>query len=83
MAGTDPTDRQSILRVITVRRLEGGSTTVLWAAVPGRLYRVQFKESVEDPGWTTLPDPVRAQSGTGSYTDVSQGSQRFYRVTVE
>lgn len=81
-AGTDPTNLGSVLRVLTVSAAGGGPATLLWSAVPGRSYRVQFKDSVEALQWNEHPSPVVAQFSTASFTETSapSGGQRFYRV---
>jgi Tol biopolymer transport system component len=81
LAGTNPTSDESLLRVITVSSINGGNTTLIWLAVPGRTYRVQFKDSVEEAEWKDLPSDVTATASTASAVD-STGTQahRFYRV---
>jgi hypothetical protein len=56
--------------------------TVTWAALPGKVYRVQFKSRLQDAEWTDLEGDVAADSATASKTDASAGSepQRLYRV---
>jgi hypothetical protein len=84
LAGTDPTNNKSILRVMKLTLLSGGGPTLLWSAVPGRTYRVQFKNALTDADWLELPDAVTAVSTTASLRDnsSSQGSQRYYRVVL-
>jgi hypothetical protein len=57
---------------------------VLWSAVPGKSYRIQFKNHVTDNAWSDLPGDVQAVSESASKTDSTAGAswQRFYRVTV-
>lgn len=83
-AGTDPTNLGSVLRVLTVSAAGGGPTTLQWSAVPGRHYRVQFKESLVDAGWSEFPADIVAQFHSASFIDVSAPgtSRRFYRVVV-
>jgi hypothetical protein len=84
LAGIDPTNRGSVLRVLKLTSLRGGATTLLWSAVPGRRYRVQFKDRLTDAAWHELPGTVTASSTTASASDRSAGpgSQRFYRVVL-
>ncbi|NOS70893.1 MAG: hypothetical protein HOP33_13300 [Verrucomicrobia bacterium] len=83
LAGTDPTNTGSILRVMTITSL-AGSATILWIATPGKNYRVQFKAELNDPGWTDLFGIVTATSSSASRMDDSVGAdgQRFYRVVL-
>jgi hypothetical protein len=83
LAGTDPTNRGSVLGVLKLTWLGGGGTTLLWSAVPGRTYRVQFKEDLGG-AWQELPGGVTASSTTASARDPSGDSirQRYYRVVL-
>ena len=68
------------LRVAEVR-WQAGVVTLTWSAVQGRIYQVQFKDSLEAPAWTPLGDEVMASGDTSSATDVlSLNTRRFYRV---
>ncbi len=82
-AGTDPTNRGSVLRAITVTRL-GGSTTVFWQAVPGRSYRVEFKNNLDDLLWTFLPGQVQNSGATCWIDDPGAAAlaHRFYRIVL-
>jgi len=82
-AGTDPTNKGSVLRAITVTRVGGGST-VFWNAIAGRSYRVEFKEKLDDAAWTTVSGQVQVSGSTGWIDDAgaSSASQRFYRVVA-
>ncbi len=83
-AGTDPTNRGSILRALTVALQGGGATKVLWSAVPGKRYQVQFKDDLAGSGWITLPGVTLANGTTASGMDDSAGphAHRFYRVIL-
>lgn len=84
LAGTDPTNRGSVLRVLQVVPITGGPRIVVWSAIPGRDYRVQYKDRVTDPNWSELPFVVTAATTTGHFVDntASGVAQRFYRVTL-
>ncbi len=84
LAGTDPTNSGSILRVLTVTAPGSGSTTVLWSAVPGRSYRVQFKDDLGAADWSELAGTVIASGTTAGKADVTASGQvrRFYRVLL-
>ncbi len=83
-AGTDPTKEGSALRVLTLSGAGGGSVTVIWSAVPGKTYRVQFKDSVEAPDWSAVPGDVHAAGESASKVDTTAGAglQRFYRAVL-
>ena len=82
LAGTDPTNKGSILRVLTVTSLSGGGMTIYWSAVPGKTYRVQFKNDLNYSYWNTLAEDVTATGLTGSQVDpyAYLTNHRFYRV---
>jgi hypothetical protein len=81
-AGTDPTNQGSVLRALSVSRL-GGGTTVFWNAVPGRSYRVEFKDNVDDPSWTTVSGQVQTSGSTGWIADpAASPTHRFYRIVL-
>jgi Tol biopolymer transport system component len=85
LAGTDPTNNGSVLRVITIARASGGPVTLLWNAIPGKLYAVQFKDDVTSSSWTTLAQSIRASSNTASTSDSTTSgiANRFYRVLLQ
>jgi hypothetical protein len=84
LAGTDPTNGGSVLRVLTLTTLSGGGTRLIWAASPGKSYRVQFKDDLQETTWHDFPGSVLANGTTGSFMDSanSQGNHRFYRVAL-
>jgi len=83
LAGTDPTNSGSILRVLTLTPLGGGGTRVIWAAAPGKRYQVQFKDNLSDSGWTNLPGVAIASGTTAAMMDgEGLGNRRFYRVIL-
>ena len=85
VAGTNPTNSSSILRVLTITSLETGAKRLLWSAAPGKRYRVEFKTQVEDSGWDELAPTVVAAGSTASFVDLTSGSHpnRFYRVVPQ
>jgi hypothetical protein len=82
LAGTNPTENASLLRVVSIAA--PGSTTrqLVWSATPGRTYLVQFKDSLLDE-WSTLSGSVRAVASTAGVVDDSSNTLRFYRVVME
>ncbi|HEX5219283.1 MAG TPA: hypothetical protein VFZ59_06920 [Verrucomicrobiae bacterium] len=84
IAGTSPVDQLSVLRVITLNALTDGSTTLLWSSVPGKTYRVQFKDDLASTVWNTIDADVFAIGSTASAIDPgpNPAGKRFYRVLV-
>jgi Tol biopolymer transport system component len=83
LAGTDPTNLGSVLRVVTVSLASGGSTGLYWGASPGKSYRVEYKDDLGAATWKEL-SRVMATSTSASAVDASpDSSHRFYRVVLE
>ena len=57
--------------------------TLMWAAIPDRVYRVQFKSDLNDATWQDLTPDVTATEFTASKVEaLDEAAQRFYRVLV-
>jgi hypothetical protein len=61
-----------------------GDLTLSWSAVPEHVYRVQFKNSIDDPTWLNLPGDVTATGDRVTKTDPSASSatERYYRIVL-
>jgi len=68
---------------ISVVSLVGQTLTLRWPSATGKVYRVQYKDSLSASTWTTLGSDL---SGTGSplsiNVNVSAPAQRFYRLLI-
>jgi hypothetical protein len=51
-----------------------------WPAVPGKNYRVQFKDNLNDAVWSEAPGVIIGSQG--SFAVPAGQSSRFYRVTT-
>ncbi len=80
--GTDPTDANSVFRVLTLAAVGGGLKQVLWTGNPSRSYRAEFKDNLGAANWTGLTGSIYWNGTTASTTDTSAGAatNRFYRV---
>ncbi|NGO37977.1 hypothetical protein G4L39_01000 [Limisphaera ngatamarikiensis] len=68
--------------MVTARLGMAGVLRLEWEAIPGCRYVVEFKERLDDPGWTAL-GPAVAASGTRLHLLESLSERsRFYRVRV-
>ena len=58
--------------------------TVGWNAIVGRIYRLQFKDSLNDPDWTDLDSDITADSAVLSKADTMTVArrERYYRVLL-
>jgi Tol biopolymer transport system component len=81
LAGTNPTSDASILRVISISAPGTTTRQLVWSAVPGRTYAVQYRDSLEG-SWSTLAGTVRAASSTAGRLDTTAAAGRFYRVVL-
>ena len=84
--GSDPADPlQHPLppRIGNVTFVDDG-VILSWSAVPGRTYRVQFKQSLDDPTWLELPGEVVATATTATKSDVGENdaAERYYRILL-
>ena len=81
MAGTDPGNVASVLKAASAPD-NGGGVKVRFDSVEGRLYRVDYRDTLTS-AWIELSSGI---AGTGSVIEVvdSSGSpSRVYRVEVE
>ena len=79
LAGTDPTDRNSVFRLWAAVPT-GNTMNLTWPAVPGKSYAVQYKTRLEDPAWLTAPGNVWVTGSQGSYPATVTQSNSFFRV---
>ena len=75
LAGTNPTDPDSVLNVRIVSTSQGHS--VKWNAIPGCLYRVQT--SLDLRSWQDVGTPWFAADTAGSIL-VNDGNAAYYRI---
>jgi hypothetical protein len=69
--------------VIQSISVAGDNVTLVWSAVAGRSYQVQFKSDLADPVWGTLAGDVTAAGNTAKKTDViGSNERRFYQILV-
>ena len=83
LAGTNPLLSESFLH-ITRLTLDSGGSTLEWTSVPGKHYRLDYKDSLPGAMWFELPGETIADGFAASATDNSPSgiTGRFYRVAV-
>jgi hypothetical protein len=80
IAGTDPTNAQSYLKIENISVSEGATLT--FGAVSNKTYTIQFSGSVSGP-WSRLVDIVaRATNRTEVIVDSTAPTNRFYRAVT-
>ncbi len=83
VAGTDPTDAKSCLKVSTDQTAaqQSQDCVVHWPSVQGKQYVIERATDIFSGNWS----PVSTNNGTGAdleFHDVNAGNVRFYRVRV-
>ncbi len=64
-------------------RVSGNALTLTWPTVPGKTYRIQFKDHLDDANWSTQgADQVSTGAPLVLNVDLTATPQRFYRVMV-
>ena len=84
MAGTNPTNALSALRLLPLARA-GADVTLTWLSVTNRTYVLERSTNLAAiPPFTTLATNLLGQPGTTSWTDtnVTVLSPRFYQLRV-
>jgi Tol biopolymer transport system component len=79
LAGTDPTDPNSVFRLYL--SVPASNTVDLsWLAAPGMRYQVQYTTNLDDPVWLTAPGTVRVLQNQGYLLTPMVLPCSFYRV---
>ena len=82
MAGTNPFDPMSLLRIVKIRRPTPGNVQVTWPSTPGRIYRLEYTDNVKQT-YQLLSDNITATTTETFSNFVESGAGiRFYRVSV-
>jgi len=79
LAGTDPTDPNSVFRILASVPASN-SMTLTWFAVPGKDYQVQYTTNLDDPMWLTVTGNVWVTGSQGYYLAPVAQPQSFFRV---
>jgi len=82
LAGLDPTNPASVFSLQIQGQISSpNNMTLNWPAVPGKNYRIQFKDDLNDPVWSDISGAT-VVGLKGSYSLPPGPSNRFYRVTA-
>ncbi len=82
IAGTNPTNAASLLKIQSVVQ-NGSGSTITWQSVAGKKYQVFSRADFSGTTWQVVGLPVTATGVTASYLDTTAKSGfKFYRVQV-
>jgi hypothetical protein len=68
---------------VTVTSLVGNTLTLSWPGVPGKTYRVQYKNDLAAGTWSTLGSDLAGMGSPLSISvNVTSTPGRFYQIVV-
>jgi Tol biopolymer transport system component len=81
--GTDPMNPASRFSPQVAASLSTGQIRITWESTPGRSYRVQYKDDLDQPNWNDLNAGVLVTGARATCWDTRSGTsnQRFYRIS--
>jgi len=87
LAGTNPLDPSSNLRITAVAKSTNNFNVTFSLAVVGKIYRLERKDALTDPSWNSISGLSDfSPSVTGSAQIMDSGgantSKRFYRIRL-
>jgi hypothetical protein len=84
LAGTDPNDPLSYLRITAVGIGEGRGVVIAWGSAPNRFYTIERTADLK-AGFTKLVEHIPATPPENVFVDpgATDSAQFFYRVRVE
>lgn len=86
LAGTDPNDPTSFLRLIDVQRM-ANSVSVRWASVAGKSYDIEYSATLEPGSWIVIGSADNVAESTTSFDDSDAtrvaNPDGFYRSKVK
>jgi hypothetical protein len=77
IAGTDPTDAKSALKVSNTR-----DSVIHWPSVAGKHYVIERSSSLFNPNWAPISSNVVGTGGDMQFQDTTGSGVSFYRVSV-
>ena len=82
IAGTDPTNAASVLRLTNVRP-QGNSVQLSWQGGTNVYYRIQRTQTLNPSNWQDIYTNPPSAVATGTFTDVlAPSGSTYYRIKV-
>ncbi len=82
IAGTDPVDASSTLRIDIQSSAYGGESLIVFTSVPGRRYKIEGRTNLKDGAWVALHSGLVGNGGVISLPVTSETSCMCYRLGV-
>jgi hypothetical protein len=84
LAGTDPNDAGSYLKITSITADGVSSTTITWGSVSNKLYTIQRSENLND-GFIDIAEHILSTPPENSFVDstINSSATMFYRIKVE
>jgi hypothetical protein len=84
IAGTNPTNAASVLKVVQVSPGAASGFVLNWASVAGKVYGVKWIADMMSPPWETVAGNIAATPPLNVHTvGVTAANSGFYRVDVQ
>jgi len=84
LAGTNPTNEASVLRLDEAASLPPDTLQLGWSSVSGALYRLEGRDTLTgEVPWSAVSDTVTATPPLNVHTTTVHGTQGFYRIRLE
>jgi uncharacterized repeat protein (TIGR03803 family) len=68
--------------ILNPPQIAAGRTIVSWSAIAGQIYQLEYQSGLRESGWTPSTGPLLAGGGWMSYSNLTAGTQGFYRVSL-
>jgi hypothetical protein len=82
LAGTDASDPESSLKLVSLLPAPAGQMTLTWASVPGITYRVLSRSSLAAAEWNPASSLITATGAVTSWTTPVTNSAAFFTLSV-
>jgi hypothetical protein len=82
-AGTNPTQAGSALRIISIESTGPNTVRLSFLAVSNRSYRIEFKNALQDPAWSTLTNISGVPTNRLMFINTTSAiPMRYYRLVL-